>query len=105
MKNHENGFKMDQVYSIYAGKQKSIFIFQLLGVCHCWWTKAQGARFLVNFLFLNCEKKNIYPQEDEMYLVSKSSRHSAVSGKAPQIGLRSSSETADCLDDFETKMY
>ena len=33
-------------------------------------------------------------------LVSKSSRHSAVSGKAPQTGALP--ETAECLDDFET---
>ena len=37
-------------------------------------------------------------------LVSKSSRQSAVSVKlrSPTIGLRSFTETADCLDDFET---
>ena len=38
---------------VYTSKKKSLFIFQLLGECHCWWTKeslrAHVAKFYVDF--------------------------------------------------------
>ena len=38
---------------VYTSKKKSLFIFQQLGECHCWWTKvsprAHVAKFYVDF--------------------------------------------------------
>ena len=34
---------------VYTSQQKSLFIFQLLGECHCWWTKESPRAHVAKF--------------------------------------------------------
>ena len=34
---------------VYTSWQKSLFIFQLLGECHCWWTKESPRAHVAKF--------------------------------------------------------
>ena len=34
---------------VYTSEKKSLFVFQLLGECHCWWTKESPRAHVVKF--------------------------------------------------------
>ena len=38
-----------RIKMVYTDKYKSLFVFQLLGECHCWWTKESPRAHVAKF--------------------------------------------------------